>query len=75
LSNSARPDELDEDEPDAALGVELDEELGLDEDESLDEELGLDEPPVADEGEDDLLLCAMGEELELLELDFDASLA
>lgn len=65
LSNS--PEELDEDDepPEAELGLDED-------DESPEAELGLDEED--DDGEDDLLLCAMGE-LELLELDFDASLA
>jgi hypothetical protein len=72
LSNS--PEELEEDDepPEAELGLD-DDELGLDdEDEPPEAELGLDEDD--EDGEDDLLLCAMGE-LELLELDFDASLA
>jgi hypothetical protein len=73
LSNSPEEELEDDEPPEAELGLDEDE-LGLDdEDEPPEAELGLDEDD-EDGEDDDLLLCAMGE-LELLELDFDASLA
>jgi hypothetical protein len=76
LSNSLEEELEDDEPPEAELGLD-EEELGLDDEDEPEAELGLDEdePPVADEDEESLLLCAMGDELDLLELDFDASLA
>ena len=65
LSNSARPEELDEDEPEAALGLELEEDEEGEDDDEGDE----------DEEDDGVLLCDMDGEEDEPELLFESPAA